>query len=150
MVIVGIMIGASTIMLKRDHQDLLEQDLDRMRALIALARDEAVFQAQSLGIYFTEESYVFMSGVDGRDIWRTMEEKQFRKRKLSNGVKLVLLRNNTRISLLDQAESKPQIFLLSTGEVTPFTVQLTYPAKAKLEMHVDALGQTEVITNEIF
>ena len=152
MIIVGILIGASTIMLKRDHQDLLQQDADRLLALIALAKDEAVFQARSLGLYFSDRSYVFIQQNDdsGQQGWSTMGEKQFRRRELSPTVKVALFRDETEINLLDQDKIEPQIFLLPTGEVTPFKVELTVPAKAKLTLTVDGLGQAEVQVNETF
>lgn len=150
MIIIGVMIGASTIMLKRDHQDLIRDDADRLRALITLGRDEAVFQARSLGIYFTGRDYTFMRRAEDQKSWSPMADKQFRKRTLGQGVKLSLSRNNTQIQLLDEKIKLPQVFLLSTGEVTPFAIELTYPAKAKLELTVDGLGQTEVVSTEVF
>lgn len=169
MIIISVMIGMASIGLKRDYSDLLADDANRLRALIMMGRDEALFQARSLGLRFTRNSYDFVIGAEERGGWVPLPGKQFRLRKLNKGVELTVLRNDTTIELNPEGsgkggdkdkdkdkdkkkkvEKKPQIYLMSTGEVTPFTIELIYPARARLEMSVDALGEAKIISNEVF
>jgi len=172
MIIISVMVGMATVSLKRDYTDLLADDANRLRALIMLGRDEALFQARSLGLRFTRSSYDFVIGGETRGSWVPLQDKQFRLRKLNRGVEITVLRNDTTIELNPEGsgkssdksksesggkggkdkkvEKKPQIYLLSTGEVTPFTIELIYPARARLEMSVDALGEAKIISNELY
>jgi general secretion pathway protein H len=150
MIIIGVMIGSATMMLKRDYTDLLANDANRLKALVVLGRDEALFQSRSLGLRFAENSYDFVIGGEELGTWVPLQDKQFRKRQLAKGVQLEIFRQNTLIDLIDEENKKPQVFLLSTGEVTPFMIELVYPAKAKLQLSFDGLGQPKIISNEVF
>ena len=59
MIIIAVMVGMATVGLKRDYKDLLIDDAKRLKALIMLGRDESLFQARSLGIRFSNDSYDF-------------------------------------------------------------------------------------------
>ncbi len=169
MIIISVMVGMASTTLKRDYTDLLADDANRLRALIMLGRDEALFQARSLGLRFSRNSYDFVIGGETRGAWVPLQDKQFRLRKLNRGVEITVLRNDTAIELNPEGsgkgsdesksesgdnnkkvEKKPQIYLLSTGEVTPFIIELVYPARARLEMAVDALGDAKIISNELY
>ena len=150
MIIISVMVGAAAVTLKRDYTDLLANDAKRLRALILLGRDEALFQARSLGLRFSETGYDFVIGGEELGTWIPLQDKQFRQRKLTSGVLLEVFRQNTLVDFIDEENKTPQVFLLSTGEVTPFTIELVYPAKAKLKMSFDALGNAKIISNEAF
>ena len=173
LIIISVMVGMATIGLKRDYNDLLADDANRLKALIMMGRDEALFQARSLGIHFSKDSYGFVMVGEVRGSWVAMQDKQFRQRKLTPGAQLTLLRNEALVELTNEGKKskadesededeegkkkkvkkdnkKPQILILSTGEVTPFTIELVYPARARLEMSIDALGESKIISNEAF
>ena len=164
LIIISVMVGMASITLKRDYTDLLADDANRLRALIMMGRDESLFQARSLGLRFSRNSYDFVIGGKTKGSWVPLQSKQFRQRKLNRGVELTVLRNDTTIELNVEGDSenkgkagdaseksvKPQIYFLSTGEVTPFTIELIYPARARLEMTVDGLGQSKIISNEVY
>ncbi len=150
LIIISVMVGAATIMLKRDFTDLLADDAKRLKALVSLGRDEALFQSRSLGLRFYEDGYDFVIGGEELGTWVPLEDKQFRKRKLAKGVELEIFRKNASIDLISKENKQPQVFLLSTGEVTPFRIELVYPAKAKLKLRFDGLGVAEILSNENF
>ncbi len=150
MIIIGVMVGAATVSLKRDFSDLLLGDAKRLKALVILGRDEALFQARSLGLRFYENGYDFVIGGEELGTWVPLQDKQFRQRRLAKGVQLEIYRQNTLIDLIDEDNKTPQVFLLSTGEVTPFMIELVYPARAKLQLSFDGLGQAKIISNEAF
>jgi general secretion pathway protein H len=174
MIIIAVMVGMATIGLKRDYKDLLTEDANRLKALIMLGRDEALFQARSLGIRFSKDSYDFLIGGETQGSWVPMSDRQFRKRKLASGARLKILRNHAPVGLAStinkfshnikdakfgedgkskgkaKKQPKPQVFLLSTGEVTPFTIELEIPSRARLEMSIDALGEVKIISNELY
>lgn len=165
MLIISVMIGVASLSLKRDYQDLLAQEGQRFKALIALARDEALFQAHSLGVQFNERGYRFVIQGEQHGSWEPLEDKSFRPRQLPSGVQLQVFRNQTPVDLgenatgdvnrlnsvdTDSTARVPQVFILTTGEVTPFQVEFFYPAKARLELSFDALGKSTTSVEEVF
>ncbi len=161
MLIISVMIAVATLTLKRDYHDLLAQEGNRLKALVALARDEALFQARSLGIRFSENGYDFVIRSEVQGSWESPEEKLFRHRVLPRGVKLEVFRNQTAVDLGDGGNNRdndgkneetitPNVFILSTGEITPFQVDFIYPARARLALSFDAFGRSTTTSDEEF
>ncbi len=154
MLIISVMIGAATMTLKRDYRDLLVTEANRLKALVALGRDEALFQARTVGLRFSDSGYEFVIRGERPGVWRSPGDRQFRSRQLTKGVQLELFRQQVAIDLGDDAggegNKSPHVFLLPGGEITPFQAVFSYPAKARLELSFDALGQATVVSSEEF
>lgn len=147
MVIVSVMVVAVSVTLKRDYQDLVNEEMQRFQLLVSLAKDEAVFRSRSLAIGFQKNNYVFMTYGDNKT-WEPLESDQLRRYDLPKNIELDVLRDGLPVKYIEKKKDKPQIFLFSTGEMTPFEMGLTYPGRAAIRMKFDALGRAEKLKNE--
>ena len=159
MIIISVMIVAVSVTLRRDYQDLVNDEMKRFQTLVSLARDEAVFQARSLAVGFEKDSYVFMAIADstnnnGRSAnankkkWQPLKNAQLSKYKLPKNLEIDVLRDGLPIKLMEKKTDKPQVFLFSTGEVTPFEIGIAYPARASIRVMFDGLGRAKKLSED--
>jgi general secretion pathway protein H len=101
----------------------LEQDARTLAAALRLAHDEAVLDGRELGLRLAGDGYDFMQ-LSGKT-WRPLAGRQpLRARALSAGQHLTLRVDGYPVALADSLNGveRPQVFLLSSGEATPFCV----------------------------
>jgi general secretion pathway protein H len=138
LLIIGIILTMAVISIgDRGNDENLTEVAQRLQALVELATQEAILQSRDLGLFFDDREYTFLSYVDGK--WQKLEgDDLLRPRKVPEDVELDLLVDG--LSVPDQLKNKqndqgkpgkndkveilPQILILSSGEVTPFTLDL--------------------------
>jgi len=147
MLIVGVMIAAVSVTLRRDYQDLVDDEMKRFQTLVSLVRDESVFQARSLAIGFEKDSYVFMVNADNAK-WQPLDDVKLRRYKLPKNLEIDVLRDGLPMKYMEKKTDKPQVFLFSTGEVTPFEVGIAYPGRASIRVSFDALGRVKKLKED--
>lgn len=140
-VIVAILMGAVTLSFPRTGDDLLKQQAERFTALLGLAQDEAILQSRDLAIAFGDERYLFFRRDQGN--WQSYSESPFTPRELIGGVHPELLLEGVSVKLKKKGKETPQVLILSSGEVTPFTYILSYPGKSSVTIKVNAVGDVE-------
>jgi len=150
-VIIGILATMMTLSLGVTGGDReLEQDVKRLRALIAVASEDALLQGRELGITFVEDGYEFALLDPDENRWvRLQADRVLRSRTFDEGIELAVqiegreVRLQTRDEFNDQfveteEETKeavdeepgspfrgrnneflPQIFIFSSGEISP-------------------------------
>jgi general secretion pathway protein H len=150
MVIISVMIVGVSVTLRRDYQDLVNEEMKRFQTVVSLARDEAVFQARSLAVGFEKDSYVFMAIADNasKQKWQPLKNAQLSQYKLPKNLEIDVLRDGLPIKLMEKKTDKPQVFLFSTGEVTPFEIGITYPARAFIRVTFDGLGRVKKLNED--
>ena len=140
LVLIGIIFSFAVLSLGGDdYAELMEQDTHRMMTLLGLASDEAVLRGDELAVLFAEDGYSFLI-LDEDQQWRaTSEDGLLKSYALPEGVDLRLevegeppiltATSIDDIELLEndpdedeEEELQPQVFILSSGEMTPFTV----------------------------
>jgi general secretion pathway protein H len=146
-VIISIMIAAATITLQRNPRDLLVDNGDRFRALVSLARDEAVFGSRTMGIGFSGNGYAFFQ-MDDAAKWLRPESRQYRQRLLPQRVTLEVFREGVSIALPEEEIKKPDIVILSSGEMTPFDIEFSYPGENPVALRFDVLGEATVLSDD--
>lgn len=144
--IIGVMLGVSALKLGSDsHAKLLKQEATRMVALLDLASQEAIMRNEQLAVRFSDDGYEFMLLEDGR--WSLLEDdRPLRPREFPDDIELRLeLEDNPPPSLVSEESDLPQVFLLSSGEITPFVVTLYSPGTEQ-RFHIKAglLGRLEL------
>jgi general secretion pathway protein H len=130
-VIIGIMVSIAAININ-SADTRPEKNAQRLSALVELAADEAMIHGQEMGLRFYRDSYEFSVLDPGQGIWVRMDnDDMFRLRGLETGLALDLFIEDREIILADSDLGstdgddtyEPQIYILSSGEVTPFNVR---------------------------
>ena len=141
--IIGVFVGVailSTDLVGAERE--LEQEATRLGTLVGFASDEALLQTQDFGILICEDSYhFFIYDYDAVD-WIPYAARPFEPRTLTRDMLLTLRIEDRDVELETAAEAfpsaltgvpddeeldempDPQIIILSSGEVTPFQIEL--------------------------
>ncbi len=133
-VIIGILVSIAAINIDTSDNRPRRQS-ERLSALIELAGDESMIHGQEMGLRFYRGQYEFSVYEPSRGEWLPMtDDEMFLPRTVEDDIELELqieerpvvletrpderrAANNER-----QADYAPQIYILSSGEVTPFSV----------------------------
>jgi len=119
----------------------IEQETGRLRGVIDLLHEEALMQSRDYGLMFTETGYRFYVFDYQRLEWaepqadRLLEPHALRPR-----LSMTLELDGREVPLVPDFESQdienpePQVMLLSSGEVTPFTIEMT---RADIQGHFE-------------
>ena len=137
-VIAAILIGAVVVTLPSSDDKLLKEQADRFTALLALSQDEAILQSKDLALHIGSIDYAFYRREGSA--WEPYTEKPFQQQKLAGQIQSELLIDGITIKLKTK-KPKPQILILSSGEITPFTYILNYPEKSSITLKVNAIGE---------
>lgn len=167
--IVGVMVTFASLSIgSRVNEDKLENEARRAEAILKLASEEAEAKGVEIGLRFTEGGYRLLtldssrkwqdyepSGplrrrsfqlpfmldlrVDGRPVRLPPELTPEQEQELAESAVLKSGRDN------DAQNLTPQVMLLSSGEITPFTLQLTAPGlTAAYRIEGDVLGRVKL------
>ncbi len=141
-VIVAILFTYTTLAIRSDSpEDFIKEEAQRLQRLVQLAMEESILRGEEYGIEVYVDGYRFLQLSDNQ--WQPLStDKILRGRKLSHDIELEMRLEDTAISIataldplsdkkveldnsLDEVEEdkkttiKPQIYLLSSGEITP-------------------------------
>ncbi|MCU7922364.1 MAG: type II secretion system minor pseudopilin GspH [Candidatus Thiodiazotropha sp. (ex Dulcina madagascariensis)] len=121
-VIIGVLLNYVALSLGRNSPgELLKTEAQRLSSLIELAGEEALLSSTLIGVDITEDSYGFLSLVEGD--WQTMTDNLFRLRKLPEGVELSIQTDYQGGD--DEEKRTPEIILLNSGEMTAFDLKIS-------------------------
>lgn len=141
-VIIAILMGAVAMSIPRDINDLMGEQADRFQALLSLSIDEAILQSRELALGFSDSGYTFYQMDNGA--WQVNDDALFKSRQLPSSLLSQLYLEGVPVSLGEPSEVKPQVFILSSGEVTPFSYELQVAGQEKsIKINVDAIGGIE-------
>ena len=138
-VLIGIIFTFAALSLGGDDvAELMEQETRRLVTVLDVASDEAIIRGEELAIHFTDSSYEFL--VLGAAGWQAPEDDALLKAHTLPGDIELRLEVEGELPLLlagapdEEGESEdenagdgglvPQAYILSSGEMTPFTVTL--------------------------
>ncbi len=146
LVIIGVLlsfVGLSTGGDSRAEQ--MQREATRLIALIDMASEQAVLRSEQLAIRFGEADYEFMLLQAGK--WAALQDDGLlRARELPKGMELRLeLEENPPPGLQAEDAEAPQVFLLSSGEMTPFTLTFSAPeSEQRYVLKASLLGKLEL------
>ncbi len=123
----------------------LQREASRLVALIDMASEQAVMRSEQLAIRFSDNGYQFM--LLQTDGWAELQDDgPLRARTLPKGIELRLeLEENPPPGLQAQDAEAPQVFLLSSGEMTPFTLTFSAPeSEQRFVVKASLLGKLEL------
>lgn len=140
-VIVAVLISAVALSFPPVGDKLLKENADRFSALITLAQDEAILQSNELAVEITPTGYSFYQNENNS--WQAFADKPFSKRQLPSEINTKMYLDGISINLKDRDKDKPQVVILSSGEITPFTYTLQFKDQSEITLKVDANGEIE-------
>lgn len=156
LVIIGIIMASVTLSIRTDDRgELMETEMQRIQALLKLAREEAVMQDEDIALRVSEDSYSFE--VLGDKGWQPIsDDRIFRERKVVDGTELALKVDNLEINFGKQQEAAgddkippPRIYILSSGEIMPFELILrTQDQSLQYSLKAEQDGTVKLITPE--
>ena len=136
-VIVAILFTFTTLAIRgTTPEELIKTEALRLDRLLQLALEEATLKGQEYGLEFSPDSYRFLLYFE--DQWLPLDQDQLlRKRELPDTMEFELEIEQIDVLIEDKPtdtddpekdDPRPQVFLLSSGEITPeFSVHLVMP-----------------------
>jgi general secretion pathway protein H len=154
-VIIGLIAQAVTLSMRALGSDReLEEETNRLRSVIDLLHEEALMQSRDYGVMFTETGYRFYVFDYQTLEWvlpqadRLLEQHTLRPQLVMSLVldgRNVPLRSDFDAQEIENAE--PQIMLLASGEVTPFTIEMERDGlEGRFELTAKLDGEVSVVT----
>jgi len=136
-VIISILFTFTTLAIRgTSPEELIQTEAQRLDRLLQLALEEAILKGQEYGLEFKPDSYRFLLYFE--NTWQPLDNDDLlRERQLPENMELELeieqidvLVEEDSVDTDDKDDEKPdpQVFLLSSGEITPdFSVRLVMP-----------------------
>jgi general secretion pathway protein H len=138
-VILGVVIGAVTLAIGAvGGERQLARQAEQVRALFAYACEQAELTGRDLGISVDAQGFRF--SVANRDEWVADKTSELRPRAWLVGTLTTLSRDGQAIAVTNTAPQKPQLVCFSSGELTPFRLELTL---ADVKQHFRIEGQPD-------
>lgn len=132
MVIMGVLLGAALLGTSFSNMDRkLEEEGRRFTALLNYSREEAILQTRDLGLQIEDNTYRFLILDPHTNQWtRNNFDEVLRERTFPDDIRATLWIDGAGFDLGDPDEAMkesgnlPQVFILSSGEVSPFNLSL--------------------------
>jgi general secretion pathway protein H len=161
LVLIGIIFSFAVLSIGGDDlAEAMERETRRLAALIGMAADEAVIRGEELAIHFTDDGYAFLVLRAGE--WQPAQDDRLLKTyKLPAGLNVRLEVEGEPLLLAQPAEEDeeeeeearlvPQVFILSSGEITPFAAIFSAD-QSRYRYHLSAslLGELDWEVEETF
>lgn len=149
LLIIGLVVGVATLSIRDPAPEKLREETRRLAALITLTQEEAILQARDFGIAFWQHGYSFHEFRDGK--WQKIEQdRTLNQHELPQNLRLQLVLEDIDVTMSPVITEKPQVFILSSGELSPFKIRLGFSDRPLLfaELEADALGTLKQTDNE--
>jgi general secretion pathway protein H len=163
-VIIGIAVSFATLAFGDNQAERMSHKSKQLGALIDLAKEQAIFNSQELGLLFTKDSYSFYRmeiSIKKKDeektkkkdeektVWLPIEDDKFlSKRILPVGLEYELFLEGAQVVFTASKlkEVTPHVFILSDGSISPFELNLTDRSDHNFKMKMAENGKYEVET----
>jgi general secretion pathway protein H len=147
LVLIGIIFSFAMLSLGGDDlAELMEQETRRLDTLLNLVSDEAVLRGEEMAVHFTDTGYEFL--VLSGDRWQAQEgDHLLQARSLPADIEIRLEVDGDSPGLAttddeDEEALTPQVYILSSGEMTPFSATLQSPqSDTRYHLSASLLGE---------
>jgi general secretion pathway protein H len=146
LVIISIIISMATLSLGNNEARQVQDTAGRLTALIELAKEEALFNGQEMGVAFWQGGYVFYRQENLQWV-PIVDDNEFRPRDLPEGLWITVYLNGLDVDLPGNPEQRkrPQVFIMSSGEITPFEAKIGAD-NTQVTLKADALGNLAYVS----
>lgn len=156
LVIIGVIFSFAMLSIGGDkYAEVMEREVRRLTALVDMASDEAVLRGEEVAIRFYDDGYEFLV-LQNNNWFASGDGSLLKAHTLPAGITLLLeVENELPVFPGDDKEDElegitgavdsttpPQVYLLSSGEVTPFSVTFQAPeSDVRYHLKVPFLGE---------
>jgi len=138
LVIIGVVIGFAVLSVDTRPEELRREG-NRIASLLELTSEEAVMNGREYRLVLHRHAYSFELLQDNK--WRKSEDELLRARQLPDGMALELRLEDQPQQLSDAEAPAPTepvaLFLLSSGEISPFELTVTDAGTGKITVSSD-------------
>lgn len=146
-VIISLVITMTTISMGNPQAKRMKQSSTRVATLLQLAKEQAIFNSQDYALSVWESGYSFYTlSETGWNI--VTDDRVFRERKLPDGLEFFLYLDELKVILGREDKKKPQIFITSDGEISPFKLEITDHKEWLYQISFDETGDFEILTED--
>jgi len=140
LLIIGIVVSMATLSVGGNEARTLRDEAQRLTSLLDLAIQESVLNGGEMALEVSENSYQFLAYVD--EDWLPLTEvDEFRPRELPMGIQLEAeVEGQTASEDLFGETEASQIWIMSSGEVSPFTITLKLEGGPLYRLNGDMMG----------
>lgn len=145
MVVVGLLAVIAVVNLGGGAQQReLENAARELFLLMQTASEQAVLNNQEMGLVIDDESYRFLAFNSLERIWEPQKERLFATRQLPEWIALTYQTEDNLPTLPgvknDEDDPRPDLVFFSSGEITPFEMQMTVSGNNELVYHIESDG----------
>ena len=133
----------ATISLGNPQIKRMKQSSERVATLIQLAKEQAIFNSQDYALSVWQSGYAFYI-LNDEEWTPVLGDRIFRPRTLPEGLKFYLYLDDIKVILNSEDKEKPQIFITSDGEISPFKLEITDRYDLLYEITFNEKGQFEI------
>jgi general secretion pathway protein H len=146
LVIISIIISMATLSLGNNEARQVQDTAGTLTALIELAKEEALFNGQEMGVAFWQGGYVFYRQENLQWV-PIVDDNEFRPRDLPEGLWITVYLNGLDVDLPGNPEQRkrPQVYIMSSGEITPFEAKIGAD-NTQVTLKADALGNLAYVS----
>jgi general secretion pathway protein H len=120
-IIMGVVVGSFTGV---DKEQELRGFAERLALRIELARDRALQRNQEWGLYIDEDGIRFAEFDEVNVEWLDRVERPFNNESYTSSLEIRVKATEFETQLLGEAKELPEIVLFSSGETTPFEIEI--------------------------
>lgn len=143
MVIFSVMITMATISMGDPQAKRMRQNSERVATLVQLASEQAIFNSRDYALSIWDSGYAFYTLTE--EGWEIVKDDRiFRSRVLPEGLLFNLYLEGIRVNLKNEDPEKPQVFITSDGEISPFKLELTDRYDLRYEITFKETGKFEI------
>lgn len=142
--IIALMTGVAVLSLSLNSTHPVRDRAEHLAQLLRLAGEEASMQGENLALGFWQRGwhfYVLRAGT----AWQPLDGDELLKSEtLPEGYALTLILQGQQVQLEAQDKTKPQVFLLASGEMEPFELVMSGAGYHSERITGNAIGEVKV------
>jgi len=143
--IIGLMTGVAVLSLNIADSHPARHSALQLAEILRTASEEAGIEGRSLALGFWQRGWRFYELRAGVSWQPLQDDALLRARQLPDGVHLALQLQGEDVHLQHEDKTHPQVFLLASGEMQPFVLELRDGHRAPMWLHGNAIGQVRVL-----
>lgn len=142
--IISFALTIATISIGNPQVKRMKQHSERVASLIQLVKEQAIFNSRDYAVSIWESGYAFYT-LDQSGWLLVSDDRIFRTRELPDGLEFALHLDGVKVTLEREDKKKPQIFITSDGEISPFQLDVTDSEEWTYQINFDELGDFDLV-----